>query len=157
MSIWTHSCSSQSATASVLHAAIPARDWSSSALPWLEAQPEQPMLKPTKCLDDFLPLCTQFVQYGPILPTSVGALNAGILAEQAREPDPICGSIARGEWSDNHAGSAQGDGPGDHERDIDLLTCVHPRKHASEVSLGVSVDQMLAQHYAGQTRFSSVK
>ena len=59
---------------------------------------------------------------------------------------------------DNHAGSAQGDGPGDHARGTTtFLTCAHPRKHASDIRAGVSVDQVLAQHYDGATRFNSLE
>ena len=59
---------------------------------------------------------------------------------------------------DNHAASAQGDGPGDHARGTStFLTCAHPYKHASEVRLGISMDQLLAQHYDGQTQFGSVE
>jgi Protein of unknown function (DUF1552) len=56
-------------------------------------------------------------------------------------------------------GLALGDGPGDHARAAaSYLTGVHPRKTAgTDIQNGVSVDQIAAQHLAGQTRFSSIE
>ncbi|MEE2789372.1 MAG: DUF1552 domain-containing protein, partial [Myxococcota bacterium] len=53
---------------------------------------------------------------------------------------------------------AQGDGPGDHARGTaTFLTCVHPLKHASNLLIGPSIDQLIARTYDGQTRFSSLE
>jgi hypothetical protein len=56
-------------------------------------------------------------------------------------------------------GRALGDGPGDHARAAaSYLTGVHPRKTAgADIKNGVSVDQIIAQHLAGETRFSSLE
>lgn len=56
-------------------------------------------------------------------------------------------------------GNALGDGPGDHARaGASYLTGVHPKKTAgADILNGISVDQVAAQHLAGQTRFSSLE
>jgi hypothetical protein len=56
-------------------------------------------------------------------------------------------------------GQALGDGPGDHARaGASYLTGVHPKKTAgADILNGISVDQVAAQHLAGQTRFSSLE
>jgi len=56
-------------------------------------------------------------------------------------------------------GMALGDGPGDHARAAaSYLTGVHPRKTAgADIQNGVSVDQIAAQHLAGQSRFPSIE
>src|SRR6187399_2314538 len=56
-------------------------------------------------------------------------------------------------------GNAIGDGPGDHARAAaSYLTGVHPRKTAgADIQNGISVDQVAAQHLAGQARFSSLE
>ena len=56
-------------------------------------------------------------------------------------------------------GAALGDGPGDHARaGASYLTGVHPRKTAgADIQNGISVDQIAAQHLAGQARFPSLE
>jgi hypothetical protein len=56
-------------------------------------------------------------------------------------------------------GAALGDGPGDHARaGASYLTGVHPRKTAgADIQNGISVDQIAAQHLAGQARFPSIE
>lgn len=56
-------------------------------------------------------------------------------------------------------GKALGDGPGDHARAAaSYLTGVHPRKTAgADISNGVSVDQIAAQHIGRDTRFASLE
>ena len=46
---------------------------------------------------------------------------------------------------------------GDHRGTSTFLTCVHPNKHESDVRIGISMDQILANHYAEQTRFASLE
>ncbi|HEY8551660.1 MAG TPA: DUF1552 domain-containing protein [Vicinamibacterales bacterium] len=55
--------------------------------------------------------------------------------------------------------NALGDGPGDHARAAACyLTGVHPRKTAgADIRNGISVDQIAAQHLAGETRFPSLE
>ena len=51
-----------------------------------------------------------------------------------------------------------GDGGGDHARaSATFLTGVHPKKSASEVRTGISVDQLAANRIGGQTRFRSLE
>ena len=56
-------------------------------------------------------------------------------------------------------GRALGDGPGDHARAAaSYLTGVHPRKTAgADIRNGISVDQVIAQHLASETRFPSIE
>ena len=58
---------------------------------------------------------------------------------------------------DNHAGASQGDGQVTTQGTSTFLTCVHPRKHESDVLIGPSVDQLLANHYTGETQFRSIE
>lgn len=55
--------------------------------------------------------------------------------------------------------TAGGDGAGDHARSVSaFLTGIRPKKTAgSDISLGVSVDQLAARRLEGQTRFSSLE
>ena len=52
-----------------------------------------------------------------------------------------------------------GDGPGDHARSAAcFLTGAHPRKTAGrDIMNGISIDQQLAEHFRGTTRFSSLE
>ncbi len=56
-------------------------------------------------------------------------------------------------------GNALGDGPGDHARSAaTFLTGVHPLKTAgSQIKVGRSVDQVLADHYGQATRLPSIE
>lgn len=56
-------------------------------------------------------------------------------------------------------GWAGGDGPGDHARaNATILTGARPKKTAgSDIRLGVSIDQVIAQHVKNETRFSSLE
>ncbi len=59
----------------------------------------------------------------------------------------------------DHNAEALGDGPGDHARAAaSFLTGVHPRKTAgSDISVGVSVDQVAAQKIGTTTRLASLE
>jgi hypothetical protein len=59
----------------------------------------------------------------------------------------------------DHNGEALGDGPGDHARAAaSFLTGVHPRKTAgSDISVGISVDQVAAQRIGSATRLASLE
>ena len=54
---------------------------------------------------------------------------------------------------------ANGDGPGDHARALSaFLTCAQPRKtHGADIKVGISVDQVAAQHVGQHTKFSSLE
>src|SRR3954471_15915975 len=56
-------------------------------------------------------------------------------------------------------GAALGDGAGDHARAAaSFLTGVHPRKTAgADIQNGISVDQIAARQFAGETRFPSLE
>ncbi len=58
-----------------------------------------------------------------------------------------------------NGGRALGDGPGDHARAASsYLTGAHPRKTAgADITAGISVDQIAAQHIGPQTRFASME
>jgi hypothetical protein len=57
------------------------------------------------------------------------------------------------------AGREHGDGGGDHARaGAAYLTAVHPRKtYGKDIKAGVSMDQLAARHFEGQTRFGSLE
>jgi hypothetical protein len=58
----------------------------------------------------------------------------------------------------DHNGKALGDGGGDHARaGGSFLTGVHPKKSATEVRVGISVDQVAAEAIGGETRFRSLE
>ena len=59
----------------------------------------------------------------------------------------------------DHNAEALGDGPGDHARAAaSFLTGVHPRKTAgSDISVGISVDQVAAQKMGSTTRLASLE
>lgn len=54
---------------------------------------------------------------------------------------------------------AHGDGPGDHARCASsFLTTAHPKKTGgADINVGVSIDQVIAQHVGGETRFASLE
>jgi hypothetical protein len=73
--------------------------------------------------------------------------------EQVREHVSVLSGLA------HHNAKALGDGPGDHARSAAcFLTGAHPYKTAgSDISVGVSADQIAARHLEGRTRFSSLE
>ncbi|MDB5338254.1 MAG: hypothetical protein JWN70_3873 [Planctomycetaceae bacterium] len=54
---------------------------------------------------------------------------------------------------------ANGDGAGDHARALSaFLTCAQPRKtHGADIKVGISVDQVAAQHVGKHTKFASLE
>jgi hypothetical protein len=58
-----------------------------------------------------------------------------------------------------YQGNALGDGAGDHARAASVfLTGAHPKKtKGKDIRVGVSVDQIAAKHFEGQTRFASLE
>ncbi len=59
-------------------------------------------------------------------------------------------------WND--AANAHGDGGGDHARGTAaLLTCLHPLKSEATFRLGTSVDQVIANTFAGRTTIRSMQ
>ena len=58
----------------------------------------------------------------------------------------------------HNGGRALLDGPGDHGRCCgSYLTGVQPRKSAVDIKVGISCDQIVANHIGGQTRFPSLE
>ena len=92
-------------------------------------------------------------------PAEPGRLNAESLAATSHSAlAPWAQELLLLNGLDNHAGSAQGDGPGDHARGTcTFLTCAHPLKSAEQLRCGESLDQRLARHWEGQTRFASLE
>ena len=134
------------------------------ALPWLESlvghgirtAAAQQQMSPKRFLAFFMPNGFNMARFWP---ANTGPLNAAMLEPTSLVSlTPHADKILLLNGLDNHAGAAQGDGPGDHARGTStFLTCVHPLKHASNVQIGPSVDQILARHYEGQTRFASLE
>lgn len=131
------------------------------ALPWLEglvaARPAYAQAgPPPRFLAFFVPNGFNMPRFWPASP---GALNADRLGPTTLSPLlPFADQLLVINGLDNHAGAAQGDGPGDHARGTStFLTCVHPVKHPSQPQIGPSVDQLLARHFEGQTRFASLE
>lgn len=132
------------------------------ALPWLEGviRPGQALAQgadaPKRLLAFYVPNGFNMSRFWP---ASAGALDANRLGGTALASlTPFAQQVLVINGLDNHAGSSQGDGPGDHARGTStFLTCAHPLKHASNLRLGPSVDQVLARHYDGQTRFASLE
>ncbi|MEE2756580.1 MAG: DUF1552 domain-containing protein [Myxococcota bacterium] len=131
------------------------------ALPYLEyfgggtALAQQEM-GPKRFLGFYVPNGFNMAQFWPQAP---GVLNADALAGTSLSSlTPYANQLLLLNGLDNHAGSAQGDGPGDHARGTStFLTCVHPLKHASQLQIGPSMDQVLARHFDGQTRYASLE
>ena len=130
------------------------------ALPWLEGLPRaawaQGQAAPKRFMAIFMPNGFNMDRFWPANP---GVINAAALANTSMASlAPHAEKLLLINGLDNHAGSAQGDGPGDHARGTStFLTCTHPVKHESRFSIGPSIDQLIAQVYAGQTRFSSLE
>ena len=115
-----HSCSSQIGNSPESNTSrIPAWDWSSSRFalargpqPWNSLRSSRPNAR--RFLAFFVPNGFNMARFWP---TSVGALNAGNLGGTSLESlIPYADQLLVVNGLDNHAGSAQGDGPGDHAR-----------------------------------------
>ena len=133
------------------------------ALPWLEQLSgtgskalAQQTMEPRRFLGFFAPNGFNMEMFWP---STVGPLDESqIMGTSLTTLAPHLQKILMIRGLDNHAGASQGDGPGDHARGTStFLTCVHPRKHESDVLIGPSVDQLLASHYMGQTQFGSIE
>ena len=118
------------------------------ALPWLEGMKlggfpsalgqQQPELT-KRFLGFYVPNGLNMSKFWP---NTTGQLTQAALANTSLTSlAPHLDNLLFVRGLDNHAGSSQGDGPGDHARGTStFLTCAHPYKHASEVRLGISVD-----------------
>lgn len=135
------------------------------ALPWLEALNGNSLI--SKAYAQNAEIQKRFLGFyvpngfnmNRFWPTASGSLTPSSIMGTSLEPlSQHLDDLLLIQGLDNHAASSQGDGPGDHARGTStFLTCVHPYKHASEVRIGTSMDQLLANHYQGQTRFTSLE
>lgn len=134
------------------------------ALPWLEAMPPVSRLSSAMGATATVPpkrLAFLFVPNGvnapKWAPTGVGTDWApSTLLEplgRVREHVSVLSGLA------HHNAKALGDGPGDHARSAAcFLTGAHPYKTAgTDISVGVSADQVAATALEGRTRFSSLE
>ena len=132
----------------------------SLALPWLETTHApvwaQQGAAPHRFLAFYTPNGFNMSQFWP---ATTGALSAQALGGTSLSTlGPWAQQLLMINGLDNHAASAQGDGPGDHARGTStMLTCAHPLKSPDQLSIGVSVDQLIAQHWAGQTSINSLE
>jgi hypothetical protein len=132
----------------------------SLALPWLETFQApvwaQAQNAPHRFIAFYVPNGFNMNQFWP---TQTGDLNANSFTGLSLEPlQDFRQQLLLLNGLDNYAGTAQGDGPGDHARGTcTFLTSAHPLKSANELRNGISLDQALAQHWAGQTPFASLE
>src|SRR5436190_8012284 len=89
----------------------------------------------------------------------VGAVPLGDLPRVSRALMPYRNDIVMLSGLTSDAGREHGDGGGDHARaGAAYLTCVHPRKtYGKDIRAGISMDQIAARHFEGQTRFGSLE
>ena len=129
-------------------------------LPWLETFQApvwaQMSTAPKRFLAFYVPNGFNMDRFWPM---TTGPLNTELLSGTSLEDlGPWANRLLLLNGLDNHAATAQGDGPGDHARGTStMLTCTHPLKSADSIRNGVSVDQMIAQNWAGQTLFNSLE
>lgn len=132
------------------------------ALPWLEAMTPRSLAavareasaSPQRLAFVFLP---NGVNRAAWFPDRAGSLDA---LPQALEPFEAMKHRLTVFSNFAHANAnALGDGPGDHARSAAcFLTGAHPRKTmGSDISAGVSIDQIIARGIGGTTRFDSLE
>jgi hypothetical protein len=92
-------------------------------------------------------------------PATEGPLSAGALPPILAPLRNVVDDVLVVSGTQNFAAFPQGDGPGDHARGTAcFITAAHPRKtDGADISLGISVDQVIANAYRGQTRFASLE
>ncbi|MGE3172622.1 MAG: DUF1552 domain-containing protein [Planctomycetota bacterium] len=130
------------------------------ALPWLDAmvparpRPGRRYAPPPRALFVFSPNGMKMDDW---VPTGDGALGTLPYLLQPLQPVRKMLTVYSGLAIDG--ARAHGDGAGDHARGTAaFLTCAHPRKTGgADLRVGVSVDQVLAQHQGGVTRFPSLE
>ena len=132
----------------------------SLTLPWLETFQAPAWGQSTDAPKRFFAFYTpNGYNMSQFWPTSTGALSAASLNGTSLAPlSDFASKLLLINGLDNHAGSSQGDGPGDHARGTSTtLTCVHPLKSADELSIGVSIDQLLAEQWGNDTLLRSLE
>lgn len=131
----------------------------SLALPWLDAMApalSTPPKAPRRALFVFAPNGVHVANWRPDGQGSAARFGATL------EPlEPLRDRVTAFSGLTIDGGRSHGDGPGDHARSAaSFLTCAHPRKTGGDdIRAGVSVDQVLAQHFAERnaTPFASLE
>jgi hypothetical protein len=129
------------------------------ALPMLEAMAPltalaQTVKRPNRMAFLFVP---NGVNMDAWRPTTVG--TGYQLTETLQPLSQVRGSVSVLTGLAQRNAFALGDGPGDHARSTAVwLTGVHPKKtEGSDISVGISVDQVAAQAIGSQTKFASLE
>ncbi|MDJ0974059.1 MAG: DUF1552 domain-containing protein [Planctomycetota bacterium] len=124
------------------------------ALPWLDAMTPAfagPSKRPTRSVFVFAPNGAKMDDWLP----SGGHVSSKTLAALAPHKKNV--TLLEGFAVDG--ARAHGDGPGDHARCASaFLTCAHPKKTGgADIHVGISIDQVIASHIGGETRFASLE
>lgn len=129
------------------------------ALPFLESlRPAktyaQSASAPTRMFAFYVPNGIHMADFTPTQAGSTYALPAILSSLAPHRADVLVLS-----GLDNEPATAQGDGNGDHARGTSaFLTCAHPVKtEGANLFVGPSMDQLVADHYSGQTRLRSLE
>lgn len=130
------------------------------ALPFLEkmaplsALAQSAVRPPTRMAFLFIPNGVNMEHWRP---TGPGALQA--LPTTLAPLEPVKGSVSVLTGLTQRNAFALGDGPGDHARSTATwLTGVHPKKTAgTDISVGISADQVAAQKIGHLTKFASLE
>ena len=135
------------------------------ALPWLDAMSwgsrayaQDPADEAKRFLALYTPNGFNMDHFWPDLSASGALTQASLESSSLAALVPVMANLLVVKGLDNYAGSAQGDGPGDHARGTcTMLTCSHPNKSESDLFIGPSVDQLIAEHLSGLTQFASLE
>ena len=134
------------------------------ALPFLDAmspafasQAVKKSLSPNRMAFLYVPNGIVMEDWTPV--GAIGAAPIGELPRISRALLPYRSEITMLTGLTSDAGREHGDGGGDHARaGAAYLTCAHPRKtYGKDIKAGVSIDQIAARHFEGQTRFGSLE
>lgn len=131
------------------------------ALPFLDAmswraRAADPYVAPVRFLAFYVP---NGIHMPAWTPSFEGALTADNLTPILSGLRNVVGDVTVLSRLDNDAGTAQGDGPGDHARGTGtFITAAHPKKtEGSDIRIGPSVDQLIANAQRANTRFASLE
>ena len=130
------------------------------ALPWLEAMTPRALAAPTRALA--APKRSLFVFFPNGVHRAEGFPAVGALDALPSSLEPLAKHRSRLSIISGLAhvnAEPQGNGPGDHARSAAcFLTGAHPKKTSgSDITNGISIDQVIAQRLAGRTRFDSLE
>jgi hypothetical protein len=134
------------------------------ALPFLDAmspafasQAVKKSLAPNRMAFLYVPNGIVMEEWTP--PGGIGSTPLAELPRVSRALAPYRNDIVMLTGLTSDAGREHGDGGGDHARaGAAYLTCAHPRKtYGKDIRAGISMDQIAARHFEGQTRFGSLE